>query len=514
MQRYVLVAAVAAAVLTFACQDAVGSEGAAGTPIPVPEIARRAEDVATQLRQSTDELPSSQVIEAIESKLPTASERIRVHLSSTAAALASSPSANALGNLAESWRITRGELVAWNDVLTARATQLEQRLRDLERVRATWSATRDAALASGTPPPVLERVAATTAAIAAGREAIDEERTRVLKIQDNVVRGIAQCDGALSDIEHARSEAIGPLFARDAPPIWSARARTLPATDVVHRLRESVLDDLELARRYLANHAAGVAIQTALFVVVLALARLARNRARRATEKALSEQTASQVFESSVASALLLALLGTGWIYRDAPGALINMVGVLTLVPTVLVVRRLASATVLPAVWGLGAFVLVDRVRDICASVPALEHWIFFSEQVLGVACLALGLRSRAFASAAASVGPVAQSVLRWIASVQLAILLSALVVGVVRVWTVWRRPSRGTSLPAVTSHSFSTRACVSQKACVACVLGPPAAWPVRGSSHRTFPWAGPLGPSARPALLPDSRGARPPDWC
>jgi hypothetical protein len=65
-----------------------------------------------------------------------------------------------------------------------------------------------------------------------------------------------------------------------------------------------------------------VPLQVALFVVVLWRARLARARARRRAEKEPSEQAAAQVFELPLSSALVLALLTTGWIYPQAPLAL------------------------------------------------------------------------------------------------------------------------------------------------------------------------------------------------
>ena len=416
--------------LIFAWGRAMADQGVAAPPIPVPEIARRAEDVATQLGRTPVDLRSGPVIDDIERRQSPTGDRIRIRLSASTRIVTSTPSPNALGNLTESWRITRAELVRWNDAVTAHATQLEQRRRDLDTLRATWFSTRDAAVASGAPGPVIERIVTTLGAISDSARAIDQERARVLRLQDNIASDIARCDGMLSDIARARSETVGPLFARDAQPIWDSNTHTGLPTDTAQRLRESVADDFALAHQYVANQPARVAIQLALFVIALVLGRFARDRARRATERGLSEQTISQVFEAPVAAALLLALLATGWIYKDAPGRLIGMVSVLTLVPTVLVMRRLVSPAVLPAVWTLAGFFLVDRLRDIGSPIPELEHWIFFFEMVFSIAFVAVTLRSRAFATRTAALGPARQSAFRWIASAQLAILATALVVG------------------------------------------------------------------------------------
>jgi len=90
------------------------------TPIPVPEIAQRAEDVATLLRQSAERLATDPEVQDVENHLPAASEWIRGRLAATTQTLDSSPSSNALANLSDSWRVMRSGLAGWNDMLTRR----------------------------------------------------------------------------------------------------------------------------------------------------------------------------------------------------------------------------------------------------------------------------------------------------------------------------------------------------------------------------------------------------------
>src|SRR5207244_13473508 len=123
-------------------------------------------------------------------------------------------------------------------------------------------------------------------------------------------------------------------------------------------------------------------------------ARLARAGARRRAEKEPSEQAAPQVFELPISSALVLALLATAWIYPQAPRVLMDVVGLLVLLPAVLIVRRLASPAVVPAVDALAAFFLVDRVRDVCSGGPVLVHWVFLLALVSGLVFLTVVVRS------------------------------------------------------------------------------------------------------------------------
>lgn len=363
------------------------------TPIPIPEIAQRAEEVATLLRQGAERVATDPEVQDVDSRLPTASEWIRSRLAATTQTLNSSPSASALANLSDSWMVMRADLAVWNDTLTRRATQLERDLSQLEALRATWSASRPEALGSQVPAPVLERINATLATIVTARESVGNQRQRVLSLQDQVVKERARCDDVLARIAQARRELAGPLFARDSLPIWDLQTRTLISRDVGQRLHRSLGDSIEMSRQYLAGQLGRAPFQVALFVIVLVLARLARGRARHRAEKEPSEQAAAQVFELPVASALVLALLATVWIYPHPPRTLINALGLLILLPAVLIVRRLAAPAFL-AVYALAAFYLMDRVREVCGAVPVLEQWVFLLEMVFGILFLALAVRS------------------------------------------------------------------------------------------------------------------------
>jgi potassium-dependent mechanosensitive channel len=362
------------------------------TPIPIPEIAQRAEQINTLLRSLQTPEPSG--FDDAELELTRAADWIHQRHASTTDALASSPSANALASLADSWQAMRSRLVALNDKLTRRATLVQQRVEQIETMRATWAATRASAREAAGPSTVLEQIDATMAVIAAARNNADDGLAHVLALQDRTVKEIARCDDALARIAKTENALVGPLLAPDAPPIWGPEARTLISDDVGQRLREAVRDMVERARDYMAGEMARLPLQMALFALTFVLMRLARRRARRRADKQPSEAAAAQVFELPLSSALVVALIPTGWIYPQPPRVLISAVSILVLLPAVRIVRRLASAVIVPAVYALAAFFVVDRVRDVCSVVPVLEQWVFLLQMVCGIVFLALAVRS------------------------------------------------------------------------------------------------------------------------
>ena len=396
-QRTLLALALAASAQPAARPAATAAPSAQGpastiTPIPIPEIAQRAEQINTLLRSLQPPEPSG--LDDAELELTRAADWIHKRHASTTDALASSPSANALASLADSWQAMRSRLVALNDKLTRRATLVQQRVEQIETMRATWAATRASAREAAAPSTVLEQVDATMAVIAAARNNAADGLAHVLALQDRTVKEIARCDDALARIAKSGNALVGPLLARDAPPIWGPEARTLISDDLGQRLREAVRDMVERTRDYLAGQMARLPLQIVLFALTFVLMRLARRAARGSADKQPSEAAAASVFELPLSSALVVALIPTGWIYPHPPRVVISAVSILVLVPAVLIVRRLASTAIVPVVYALAAFFVVDRVRDVCSVVPVLEQRVFLLQMVCGIVFLALAVRS------------------------------------------------------------------------------------------------------------------------
>ena len=170
------------------------------------------------------------------------------------------------------------------------------------------------------------------------------------------------------------------------------------------RLRDAVRDMIERTRDYIGGEmgrppASDRAVRADVRADPSRASRgaaqhLGRRAARGSADKQPSETAAAQVFELPLSSALVVTLIPTGWIYPQPPRVVISAVSILVLLPAVLIVRRLASPPIVPAVYALAAFFIVDRVRDVCSVVPILEQWVFLIEMVCGIVFLALAVRS------------------------------------------------------------------------------------------------------------------------
>src|SRR5262249_33251536 len=155
-------------------------------------------------------------------------------------------------------------------------TRLQQQVEQVESMRATWSATREAVVRSAPPASVVDRVDATLERISAARTRADDRLAQVLGLQDRMGNQIARCDDVLARIVAATDALAGPLLSRDGPPIWSREAGAVTSANAHQRLLESLVDMVDLSRGLVVRRPLSVLLQVALLATVFLLARRAR----------------------------------------------------------------------------------------------------------------------------------------------------------------------------------------------------------------------------------------------
>jgi hypothetical protein len=224
----------------------------------------------------------------------------------TTETLASSPSASALANLADAWQAMRSRLVALNDKLTRRATLAQQRVQQIETMRAAWAATRASAGEAAAPSTVLEQIDATMAVIAGARRNADDGLAHVLALQDRTVKEIARCDEVLARVAKTGNALLGPLVAPDTLPIWGSAGRVMRAGRGPAAARSRPRHDRADAD-YIRGEMGRLPLQIAIRADVQ-LDPSARRGRGAAPTSSRGEAAAAQVFGLPLPSALVVTL--------------------------------------------------------------------------------------------------------------------------------------------------------------------------------------------------------------
>jgi small-conductance mechanosensitive channel len=364
----------------------------ASAAIPVAEIAGRAEEVAAFLRVLDAELSPAAPVARIASELPALSERLGERSARTSQTVASRPGLGTLDALADSWQSSRLVLTGWTETLTTRATWLDQQRERLAALRETWNQTRAQVRAARAPDPVLERVDTVLSSLASAQQQVGTQGTATLVLQDQVAREVARCAEALALIGQARRQAAGDLLVRESPPIWSSQMRGL--SEMPGLVRSSLATHREQLRSFVTNQSDRIQFQTGLLLGLVAFFWWVRRRARewRATEAPTT--SLGEIFEHPIAAAIVLGLLSSFWIYVDEPRAGRYLVEIGALLPAVVILRRVLAPAVVPGLYALAGFFLVDRFRDLIVALPLLERGLFLLEMLAGALVIGWALWS------------------------------------------------------------------------------------------------------------------------
>lgn len=433
----VLVLAACASVLPHAvtAQTAPPAETPAPTatrppPIPMAEIATRSDELAVYLKQLEERVAPDQQMRTIEAELDKLGERMRLFSQRTDGVITASPGLGEVDELLTSWQDMQRQLSDWGAALTARATVLEQELRGLDELRAVWRATRDEAQATGAPPAILERVKTALAAIQELRKQIESYRAGTLVLQDRVVQETAWRRDATSRLVEYRRAAVGRLLVRDGEPIWAPERWRQSWAEMFEPARLQFFEAAPVLTEWLRLQLPRLPLQLALFAALLVLWR----RGRRRTAGWLAEDSnlapVAAVFEHPFSSALFLTLLATPWIYPPAPLVLRQIIRVAATPPLLRVLAGLVDRPIVPGLFALGAFFIVDQVRSVFTPLVLLEQLVFLTEVLAGALVLLWLLRSGRIQRLQAGLSPRAVTFLARTARVLIVLLAFAFLAG------------------------------------------------------------------------------------
>jgi hypothetical protein len=361
------------------------AEGAAGTnvaAIPLAEVAAQAEAAFASLQALEGNLSADDATVAIQQDLPVLTRESSARLEESSKTLSTSPSLQTLRRLNREWQGVRDELADWKRSLLKRSTQLDEdggRLAQLEQV---WTATRASVLASKLPLEVQQQVERVLAAVKRIRDKAEAQQMVVLGLQTRVAEQDGRAIHTLNAIERAREAFIRRLLVRDGPPIWSAELWSDSAQNLLVQSSHSFSRQAQALRGYLERKGSRLVLQAGLLLAIwFGLVRVGRTLRKLGGEEA---SHAARVFDSPVATALVLALLASSWIYPEAPRLFLAIAGAAAMIPTILVVRKLLDRRLFPVLNALVIFYFVDQLRVVAASQAVLSRLLLLAEMLGG----------------------------------------------------------------------------------------------------------------------------------
>jgi small-conductance mechanosensitive channel len=350
--------------------------------IPPAEVAPQAEAAFASLQSIEGDLSADDATVAIQEDLPGLTRESSARLEESSKTLGASPSLQMLRRLDREWQGVRDELAGWKRSLTKRITQLDEDRERLAHLEQVWKATHASVLESKMPPEVLTQVERVMAAVKRTQDKSDALQMVVLSLQTRVAEQDGRAIHTLTAVERAREAFIRRLAVRDGAPLWSAELWSESAQNLVTQSHTSLSRQVQALRGYVERKGGSFALQGVLFLAIL----FGLIGVRRTLQKLGGDEAshAARVFDSPLATALVLTLLASSWIYPEAPRLFLAISGAAAMIPTILVVRKLIDRRLFPVLNALVVFYFVDQLRVVAASQAVLSRLLLMAEMLGG----------------------------------------------------------------------------------------------------------------------------------
>jgi small-conductance mechanosensitive channel len=359
-------------------------------PVALPRVAAESEAAGRAARKlAAVGEPEPEMVE-LEKLLPEEASLLEDRAQRARSLASDPPSLVALEEEVKSFELAREQLTTSLTALTERLTTLETALADLSQQRAVWKATEAAALEAQAPDAVLARIRETRETLLQAKRSVEKRRDQLLGLQSRIAEEEKRASDALDALTGARDSFRSLLLLRDSPPLAQAfDPSQLGLSDLSETLGtrwRSLVGFLELRTERLVIH-------LAILVVALLATFLLKQRASAWRGDDPRLEASAVIFERPISAALLMAVSIAPLLHPRAPRLAQAIIVALLAVPIVRLLPRLLEPGLVPAVYVLTGFALLDSVRDVMAKAVFFERSLLWLETLGAFAFLFWMLR-------------------------------------------------------------------------------------------------------------------------
>jgi len=295
-------------------------------PFPLAEAATQGEPVAITLRSINAQLNNGGQLTDIEQEAPVLSSEIDNRLAESASLLASHPTLQLLHQQENDWTEIEHTLADWKGVLQQRGDRLKQATDQISNMAATWDKEQEVVdywLKHAKHTDLLSAaqasVAKTRAQIAQTGADLRNARIRLFAIEQAIDIQDARVLDVLDSVQQARNEAFNRLLVHDSPPLWNLFRSHNAGGEFALQGQDSLRRQIDEVRDYLSQRREFLAGLAVLLLVLASVLLWIHHRIKKWCEKTPQLTDATRVFASPIATALVLSLLVSAWIFPRAP---------------------------------------------------------------------------------------------------------------------------------------------------------------------------------------------------
>jgi potassium efflux system protein len=386
--------------------NAALTNAAAATPptVGLADVATKAQADTTTLKSYQAGLDPDAVAQAAHEGLPALATKIDERLAADARFTDSSPSLSNLQMARSSWQSVSDALDESQKNLTARVVELNGKLGDLGVMKQAWdSALKDAnAKGSNAPQETVQRIQQIESLIADTKKALETDQGQLYSLQNKVAAQAGRARTGLDAINGQLAVMEAETLKLTHPPLWNPESLHPQLAGTAGHEKLSPTELVQEVGTYLGAHVSAMLIHLLLFAILLAACYWIRRVIREGAKQEPAMAEAERVFDVPLATALLLALVASNWLYPpvEAPRLLYAMIGAVAMAPAVVIIRRLIKPQLFPLLYATVATYFLDQVRYVATPAGVFSRFVLLAELIAACVFILLALRSKHLACA------------------------------------------------------------------------------------------------------------------
>jgi potassium-dependent mechanosensitive channel len=361
----------------------------APTPLPAAEISERAAATRVMLQSGRSRAEVSGELEQIAGDFERGTQQLETLIEDTERRLAIQGPVSVLADTEKDWIRLLARIDRWLVTLKEHAARFDGELRTFEAERALWQLTREGAREGELPPPVLEEIEETVAAIDSAAGEVRTIRDRVLELQARISKTRMMAEEMLAKIRDETARRRRVVVGVDSPPLW--RAFEVPGVDgsLSQQLTAMWRRNSRSIRSYVVEEAAGLLRHLLFLLALVGLLVVARGKAQLWVQQDRSLERTVGVLDRPLAAALIVAILLRDLFHPEAPLAWIDLLGLVLTLAALRLFPLLAGAALRPLVYVLALLLFLQIATELAPDGNLIDRLLLLAASVAGASTAA-----------------------------------------------------------------------------------------------------------------------------
>ena len=284
-----------------------------------------------------------------------------------------------ISRLEGEWRGLESRLRNLRELLEQAQQEVSQHQAEAERLSHLWGLPTQS-LTLDLPDPLRREVVDVRTQLQEALKGLESQQAELLLLSNRLSALRTSVELRSAEVASARRERVSRLLTVEQSPLWSADFRPLQPAQLSRGLAATINSERLALQAYALAHAQGFLMHLVSLGLLFVGLKLGRRRIEGWAEEEACLEPSAQVLQRPAYTALLLSVLLSGWFYPKPVAFLRAGLAAATLVPAVLVLRRLVPRALHRVLYLLVLLFFIDQLRALVGAQELLARLILTGE--------------------------------------------------------------------------------------------------------------------------------------